>query len=71
MPYTEDGYIQGDGWVAGIDFDPSDPDEMDVMRHVWEQERHDRLQVLERENDSLRTALYDKMTDDERATVDR
>jgi hypothetical protein len=51
---TEDGYVQGDGWVPGVDFDPSDPEEMEVMRAVWEQERYDALRVAQRENEHLR-----------------
>lgn len=45
------------GWVAGIDFDPHDEEEMEVMRVVWEREKYDRLAELERENVRLREAL--------------
>lgn len=57
MPYTEDGYVEGGGWIPGEDFDPSDPDEMEVMHAVWEQEKYDRMRQLERENEDLRSAL--------------
>lgn len=42
MPMTEDGYVEGDGWIPGVDFDPHDPEEMEVMRLVWERERFER-----------------------------
>lgn len=59
MPLREDGsYEPGSGWVAGVDFNPSDPDEMDVVRAVWEQEKHDRIRQLESENQRLRNELY-------------
>lgn len=59
MPMREDGsYEQGDGWVAGVDFVPSDPDEMDMMHAVWQGERHDRVRQLEAENARLRNELY-------------
>lgn len=45
------------GWVAGEDFDPSDPEEMDVMLLVWDRERHDTIERLERENAALRERL--------------
>lgn len=45
MPYTEDGYVEGDGWIPGEDFDPNDRDEMDIMRAVWEQEKADRIRA--------------------------
>ena len=44
MPYTEDGYVEGDGWIPGEDFDPYDQDEMEIMRAVWAQEKADRHQ---------------------------
>lgn len=59
MPYLEDGsYEPGGGWVAGVDFDPSDPDEMEVMHAVWENEKYDRIRHLETENARLRNELY-------------
>jgi hypothetical protein len=45
------------GWVVGVNFDPSDPDEMEVMDLVWDRERHDRIAYLERENARLRSLL--------------
>lgn len=45
------------GWVSGIDFDPYDSDEMEIMELVWENERHDRMAELERENDFLRRRI--------------
>jgi hypothetical protein len=61
MPHREDGfYEQGGGWVAGVDFDPSDPDEMEIMHAVWDQEKHDKIRLLEDENERLRQALNEK-----------
>lgn len=57
MPMHEDHYDGGDGWVAGIDFDPHDPEEMEVMHLVWEKEKYDKIERLERENAQLREAL--------------
>lgn len=45
------------GWCVGIDFDPYDPDEMEVMHLVWENEKFDRIRQLERENEMLRRML--------------
>jgi hypothetical protein len=50
------------GWVAGEDFDPSDPEEMETMRLVWDRERHDKIARLEAENARLRALLA---TDDD------
>jgi hypothetical protein len=57
MPMTEDGYDGGDGWVPGQDFDPHDPDEMEIMEHIWEGEKLNRMQQLEEENARLRSQL--------------
>jgi hypothetical protein len=46
------------GWVAGVDFDPSDPEEMEVMHLVWDRERYDSIARLEAENARLRSLLY-------------
>lgn len=46
-------------WVPGVDFDPSDDDEMEIMRLVWDRDRHDRADRLERENALLRARLAD------------
>lgn len=45
------------GWVPGVDFNPDDDDDMELMRHVWGRERADRTARLERENETLRAAL--------------
>lgn len=59
MPYREDGFYEsGGGWVAGVDFDPSDPDEMEIMHAVFEKEKYDRISQLEQENARLRGELY-------------
>lgn len=44
-------------WVPGENFDPYDEQEMEVMRHVWAQERADRIAALERENAYLQREL--------------
>ena len=49
--------MANEGWVPGVDFDPHDPDEMEIMKVVWEQEKYDRMARLERENRSLRERL--------------
>ncbi|ASR75982.1 hypothetical protein J4U02_gp117 [Mycobacterium phage Aziz] len=70
MPMTEDGYVQGDGWVAGIDFDPRDPEEMEIMRDVWDREKFDRTRQLERENEILRAVVNGQLTEGQRDEVD-
>lgn len=57
MPMLEDRYEPGGGWIPGEDFDPHDPDEMEVMALVWQRERHDRMAQLQRENERLRAEL--------------
>ncbi|QSM01182.1 hypothetical protein SEA_NANOSMITE_158 [Mycobacterium phage Nanosmite] len=69
MPMTEDGYVQGDGWVAGVDFDPSDPDEMEVMHAVWEKEKYDKMAQLERESELLRSVVDGQLTEGQRDEV--
>ena len=49
------------GWVAGEDFDPDDPDEMDVMREVWERERIEARSRRERELERRNEALADEV----------
>lgn len=44
-------------WVPGIDFDPYDDDDMEIMQLVWERDKHSRLQNLERANQQLRERL--------------
>jgi hypothetical protein len=53
------------GWVPGVDFDPTDPDEMEVMELVWERERHDTLAAKDREIASLRARLAEYEGEDE------
>jgi hypothetical protein len=38
------------GWVSGVDFDPYDAEEMEVMQLVWDREKHDHVARVEREN---------------------
>jgi hypothetical protein len=57
VPYREDGFFEKEGWVAGEDFDPHDPDEMEIMHAVWDGEKHDRMRQLESENERLRQEL--------------
>ena len=57
MPMTEDGYVPGDGWIPGEDFDPHDPDEMEIMEHVFAKEKMDAMERLQRENEELRRQL--------------
>jgi hypothetical protein len=35
------------GWVAGEDFDPSDPEEMEVMHLVWDRDEAEWLEASE------------------------
>lgn len=44
-------------WIPGENFDPDDPDEMEIMRGIWEGERETAIQRLERENTELRNRL--------------
>lgn len=44
-------------FVAGIDFDPNDPDEVEVVKLASEQHRYDRISRLEEENRQLRSEL--------------
>lgn len=57
MPHREDGFYESEGWAPGADFDPHDPDEMEIMAVVWEKEKYDRMSQLERENEQLRQQL--------------
>jgi hypothetical protein len=52
------------GWVAGEDFDPSDPEEMEAMHLVWDRERHETIARLEAENARLRSLLYGEEGDE-------
>lgn len=53
---TPSGSYSG-GWVAGVDWDPTDPDSAEVMGLVFAREREDTLTRLRRENDELRAEL--------------
>lgn len=37
-----------DAWIPGENFDPNDPDEMEIMHVIWERER---LEAAERDRD--------------------
>lgn len=45
------------GWVPGVDFDPSNDDDMAVMDQVWSREKASRAARLERENELLRARI--------------
>lgn len=45
-------------WTPGVDFDPHDDEEMEIMHLVWERDLHDKVQRLEKENLRLRAELY-------------
>lgn len=49
--------ILGTGWVPGVDFDPHDDDDMEIMHLVFEREVWERADRLERENQMLRAQL--------------
>lgn len=53
----EEPVDESPGWVPGVDFDPHDDEQMDVMREVWSREKADRATRLERENDRLRARI--------------
>lgn len=44
-------------FVPGTDFDPSDPDEVELVLEASKRDRYDRMAALERENDRLRSLL--------------
>ena len=54
----------GPGWVPGVDFDPSDPEDMETMGLVWARERADRAARLERENERLRERIAELSGED-------
>jgi hypothetical protein len=47
-------YESGGGWVPGENFDPNDPEEMEIMREVWDRERADAVSRTQRESEDLR-----------------
>lgn len=52
-------------WTPGVDFDPTDPDEMEIMHLVWGREQASRVAALQRENQRLRERLAEVLGDDE------
>lgn len=44
-------------YVAGIDFDPDDDEEVEAVRLATERDRFDRIEQLERDNANLRATL--------------
>lgn len=70
MPMTEDGYVQGDGWCPGIDFDPYDRDEMEVMTVIFEGERLSALEKLRAENRRLQGMLTEDQQEAQDAAYD-
>ncbi len=52
------------GWVPGVDFDPTDPDEMEVMELVWDRERADTVDRLRADNERLRRQVAELTGDD-------
>ena len=57
--------MSGEGWVPGVDFDPHDPDEMEIMHVVWEGERLSAIERLEKENSRLRGIIAQMEEGDE------
>lgn len=53
------------GWIPGVDFDPGDPEEMEVMADVFDRERQDTITRLTRENDNLRRRVAELTDGDE------
>lgn len=53
------------GWVPGVDFDPGDAEEMEVMADVFDRERQDTITRLTRDNDRLRRVLAQLTGNDE------
>lgn len=44
-------------WTPGVDFDPSDADDMDLMSLVWDREAASAVRRLERDNATLRARV--------------
>ena len=63
MAEADGQYPTSLGWVPGVDFDPSDEDEMEVMTLVWGKEKADYTRRLERENEELRAQIA-QLTDE-------
>jgi hypothetical protein len=52
------------GWTPGVDFDPHDEEEMQVMHLVWQREARDNAARLEAENNRLRERIAELGGDD-------
>ena len=50
-------YNDSPAYIAGVDFDPNDQDEVEVIQLATEWDKHNRIQALEAENASLRAEL--------------
>lgn len=59
-----DGPAGSPGWVPGEDFDPADPDGMEIMALVFEAERRTALTRLTQENEYLRRRVAE-LTEEE------
>lgn len=50
-------------WIPGVDFDPSDPDEMEIMRDVFERDAETgkdlEIKLLRRRNTTLSERLQE------------
>lgn len=56
--YSEqDREVPSNSYCAGIDFDPSDPEEVESVMLASEWDAHNRIVKLERENAELRSLL--------------
>lgn len=55
------GVLPNNGWTPGVDFDPSDPEEMEIMEIVFANEKSDakdrEIQKLKHRNAALRATL--------------
>lgn len=50
-------------FIAGVDFDPGDPDEVDVIRFAGAISRAERMEELHQENTYLRGLLNEREED--------
>lgn len=55
---------RGLSFIPGVDFDPDDEDDRAAVSLAMEQDLHDRMQVLERENALLRAQLRESDEDE-------
>ena len=51
-------------FIGGIDFDPTDPEEVEIVKLATERDAHDRMRALEDENHRLRMELAALRGDD-------